>query len=117
MNKDRVGLGKVFVVIIVLLVSIGICSLLLFISNTKDDSYSDRDTSTKKVKKEVSHSTLVKNAGLRARSSVSIDNGMSQEEKDALIEEAKRKNEGAEKGTMASKVNMVKEYNDYKEVK
>ncbi|HAF27023.1 MAG TPA: stage III sporulation protein J, partial [Lachnospiraceae bacterium] len=77
----------------------------------------NKEKAAKKVKKEVSHSTLVKNAGLRARSSVSIDNGMSQEEKDALIEEAKRKNEGAEKGTLASKVNMVKEYNDYKEVK
>ena len=46
-----------------------------------------QEKAAKKVKKEVSHSTLVKNAGLRARSSVSIDNGMSQEEKDALIKE------------------------------
>ena len=55
---------------------------------------------------------LVKNANIRAKAATSYDNGMSQKEKDALIEEAKRKNMNAKPESMAAKVNMVKDYNE-----
>ncbi len=75
----------------------------------------NKEKAAQKKKREVSQSTVLRNANIRARSAIVADNGMSQSEKDALIEEAKRKNEGAVKGSLASKVNMVKDYNDYKE--
>lgn len=72
----------------------------------------NQEKAAKKVKKEVDSSVLVKNANIRAKAATSYDNGMSQKEKDALIEEAKRKNMNAKPESMAAKVNMVKDYNE-----
>ena len=72
----------------------------------------NQEKEAKKVKKEVASSTVVQNASLRTKSSSNFNNGMSQKEKDALIEEAKRKNASAKSGSMASKVNMVKDFNE-----
>lgn len=67
---------------------------------------------SKKVKKEVDSSVVIKNANIRTKTKVSADNGMSQAEKDALIEEAKRKNALAKEGSISAKANMVKNYNE-----
>ncbi|MBD5542141.1 MAG: YidC/Oxa1 family membrane protein insertase [Lachnospiraceae bacterium] len=72
----------------------------------------NQEKAAKKVKKEVDSSVLVRNANIRAKAATSYDNGMSQKEKDALIEEAKRKNMNAKPESMAAKVNMVKDYNE-----
>ena len=72
----------------------------------------NQEKAAKKIKKEVDSSVLVKNANIRAKAATSYDNGMSQKEKDALIEEAKRKNMNAKPESMAAKVNMVKDYNE-----
>lgn len=72
----------------------------------------NQEKAAKKIKKEVDSSVLVKNANIRAKAAISYDNGMSQKEKDALIEEAKRKNMSAKPESMAAKVNMVKDYNE-----
>lgn len=77
----------------------------------------NQEKEAKKVKKEVASSTVVQNASLRTKSSVNFNNGMSQKEKDALIEAAKQKNAFAKSGSMASKVNMVKDYNEKNNMK
>lgn len=74
----------------------------------------NQEKAAKKVKKEVASSVVLQNAGLKAKANINASSTMSQAEKDALIEEAKRKNAEAAEGTMASKVNMVKKYNENK---
>lgn len=71
----------------------------------------NQEKAAKKVKKEVDSSVVIKNASVRTKTT-SLDNGMSQKEKDALIEEAKRKNANAKSDSIAAKVNMVKNYNE-----
>lgn len=77
----------------------------------------NQEKAAKKIKKEVDSSVLIKNANIRTKAATSYDNGMSQKEKDALIEEAKRKNMNAKPESMAAKVNMVKDYNEKKSSK
>lgn len=72
----------------------------------------NQEKASKKVKKEVDSSVVIKNANIRTKAVTSFDNGMSQKEKDTLIEEAKRKNAKAKPDSMAAKVNMVKDYNE-----
>jgi YidC/Oxa1 family membrane protein insertase len=72
----------------------------------------NQEKAAKKVKKEVDSSVLIKNANIRTKASVNDNKGMSQSEKDALIEEAKRKNANAKQGSITAKVNMVKNYNE-----
>lgn len=72
----------------------------------------NQEKASKKVKKEVDSSVVIKNANIRTKTKVSADNGMSQAEKDALIEEAKRKNALAKEGSISAKANMVKNYNE-----
>lgn len=72
----------------------------------------NQEKASKKVKKEVDSSVVIKNANIRTKTKVNADNGMSQAEKDALIEEAKRKNALAKEGSISAKANMVKNYNE-----
>ncbi|MCH5280385.1 MAG: YidC/Oxa1 family membrane protein insertase [Lachnospiraceae bacterium] len=74
----------------------------------------NQEKQAKKVKKEVDSSLLIKNANIRTKASLSGDNTMSQKEKDALIEEARKKNANAKPGSIAAKANMVKDYNENK---
>lgn len=72
----------------------------------------NQEKASKKVKKEVESSVVIKNAGIRAKALANYDNGLSQKEKDALIEEAKKKNLNAKPGSITAKANMVREYNE-----
>lgn len=72
----------------------------------------NQEKAEKKVKKEVDSAVVIKNANIRTKAAGSSSNGMSQKEKDALIEEAKRKNANAKEGSITAKANMVKEYNE-----
>lgn len=72
----------------------------------------NQEKASKKVKKEVDSSVVIKNANIRTKAKISSDSGMSQAEKDALIEEAKRKNASAKEGSISAKANMVRNYNE-----
>lgn len=72
----------------------------------------NQEKASKKVKKEVDSSVVIRNAGIRTKALANYDNGMTQKEKDELIEEAKRKNLSAKPGSITAKANMVREYNE-----
>ena len=66
----------------------------------------NQEKAAKKVKKQVASSVVLQNAN------INVNSKLSQEEKEAMIEEAKRKNASASAGSMAAKVNMVKDFNE-----
>ena len=73
----------------------------------------NQEKAEKKVKKEVDSAVVLRNANIRTKASLTGGNtGMSQSEKDALIEEAKQKSMNAKAGSITAKVNMVKDYNE-----
>lgn len=74
----------------------------------------NQEKASKKVKKQVSSSVVLQNASIKTKANINANSIMSQEEKEALIEQAKKKNAEAAEGTLAAKVNMVEKYNDYK---
>lgn len=72
----------------------------------------NQEKAAKKVKKQVASSILLQNASIKTKANVNVNSKLSQEEKEAMIEEAKRKNASASVGSMAAKVNMVKDFNE-----
>ena len=74
----------------------------------------NKEKATKKVKKQVASSVVLQNASIKTKANVNVNSKLSQEEKEALIEEAKRKNANAAAGTIAAKANMVKDFNENK---
>lgn len=74
----------------------------------------NQEKAAKKVKKQVASSVVLQNASIKTKANINVNSKLSQEEKEALIEEAKRKNASATAGSMAAKVNMVKVFNENK---
>lgn len=74
----------------------------------------NQEKAAKKVKKQVASSVVLQNASIKTKANINANSKMSQEEKEALIEEAKRKNANAAAGTIAAKANMVKDFNENK---
>ena len=74
----------------------------------------NQEKAAKKVKKQVASSVVLQNANIKTKANVNVNSKLSQEEKEAMIEEAKRKNASASAGSMAAKVNMVKDFNENK---
>ena len=72
----------------------------------------NQEKAAKKVKKQVASSVVLQNASIKTKANVNVNSKLSQEEKEAMIEEAKRKNASASAGSMAAKVNMVKDFNE-----
>ena len=72
----------------------------------------NQEKAAKKVKKQVASSVVLQNANIKTKANVNVNSKLSQEEKEAMIEEAKRKNASASAGSMAAKVNMVKDFNE-----
>jgi len=74
----------------------------------------NQEKAAKKVKKQVASSVVLQNASIKTKANINANSKMSQEEKEALIEEAKRKNANAAAGSIAAKANMVKDFNENK---
>ena len=72
----------------------------------------NQEKAAKKVKKQVDSSVVLQNASIKTKANINVNSKLSQEEKEAMIEEAKRKNASASAGSMAAKVNMVKDFNE-----
>lgn len=72
----------------------------------------NQEKAEKKVKKQVASSVVLQNASIKTKANVNVNSKLSQKEKEAMIEEAKRKNASASAGSMAAKVNMVKDFNE-----
>ncbi|MCR5655492.1 MAG: YidC/Oxa1 family membrane protein insertase [Lachnospiraceae bacterium] len=76
----------------------------------------NQEKEAKKVKKDVAPNVLLQNANIRTKAEESTsknsNTGLSKKEKEALIEAAKAKNAKAGSGSLASKVNMVSDYNN-----
>lgn len=72
----------------------------------------NQEKAAKKVKKEVDSSVVIRNANIRTKASGIGNSSMSQSEKDALLEEARKKGANAKTGSITAKMNMVKDYNE-----